>query len=300
MRIEILREDENDFEYVDKEYNVKLSDAELWEYIREDLPYLDLTTHLLEVPGQKAELTLSARGKVVAACIEEAARIAELLDCRVKETGTSGKWMEEGTLLTLQGDSEKLHEAWRLCQILLEYACGMATYAREMLENVHEINPECEIFITRKSFPFAKRFCVRALLCGGVIPHRLGLSETVLVFEQHRKLYENEVAFESAFKKLKSRCIEKKLVIECDTVADAVKMLALGADVIQMDKCSPDVLRNLMLEKNRQYPHAKILAAGGIHRDNAAEFADTGIEGIVSSRPYQAGMADIKATWRRI
>lgn len=277
---------------------MKLSDVELWEYIREDLPYLDLTTHLLEAHRQEAELILSVRGKVLTACIEEAARIGELLDCRVKESVFSGQWIDQGALLTLQGDSEALHEAWRLCQILLEYACGMATYAREMLDNVHAVNPECEIFVTRKSFPFAKRFCVRALLCAGVIPHRLGLSETVLVFEQHRKLFENETAFESAFKQLKIRCVEKKLVVECDSVKDALKMLALGADVIQMDKCSPDVLRDLVVRKNRQYPHATILAAGGIHKDNAAEFAGTGIEGIVTSRPYQAGMADIKATWR--
>lgn len=276
---------------------MKLSDAELWEYIREDVPYLDLTTYLLDGPECSATLTIRPRERVVAACTEEAARIAELLGCEVESCANSGTWIENKDLLVIRGSGESLHQAWRTCQILLEYACGMATYAREMLDAAHAVNPGCEIFVTRKSFPFAKRFCVRALLCGGVLPHRLGLSETVLVFDQHRALYEDAAAFESALAQLKSRCAEKKLVVESESLEDAKKMLELGADVIQMDKAAPELLEQIVAYKREHHPHTSILAAGGIHKDNVALFASSGVEGIVTSRPYQAGMADLKALW---
>jgi len=61
----------------------RLSDHELHTYIREDLPYFDLTTHLLDVPLQEATLSIVTRQKVIAACTEEAARTGELLDCNL-------------------------------------------------------------------------------------------------------------------------------------------------------------------------------------------------------------------------
>lgn len=276
----------------------RLSDPELWEYIRGDLPYFDLTTQMLALPPQQGTLRILTRDNVVAACTEEAARVGELLGCTAGAVYPSGTEVEAGSvLLELRGDHEALHAAWRLCQILLEYACGMATRARTMLKKAHAVNPHCELFVTRKSFPFAKRFAVRALMCGGAMPHRLGLSETVLVFEQHRSLYPDRAAFEAAMRELKLRCAEKKLTVESETLEDAKQMLALGADVIQMDKCGPETLHELVLYKNERYPHASILAAGGINPSNVADFAASGVNGVVTSNPYQAGMADLTARW---
>ena len=159
------------------------------------------------------------------------------------------------------------------------------------------VNPRCEILTTRKSFPFAKRFCIRALLCGGVLPHRLGLSETVLVFDKHRNLFADAVAFEAAFRALKTRCVEKKLVAESETLEDASRLLGLGADVIQMDKCSLETLQATVAYKNEHHPDARILAAGGINPQNVAAYAETGVDGIVTSSPYQAKAADLTAKW---
>lgn len=276
----------------------RLSDHELWEYIREDLPYFDLTTRLLDLPPQAATLRIITRERVVAACTEEAARIGELLGCEAPAFAASGSVVEgRGVLLELHGPHEALHQAWRLAQILLEYACGMATRAQMMEQKAHTVNPGCEILVTRKSFPFAKRFAIRALLSGGAMPHRLGLSESVLIFDNHRALYGSPEAFEAALPAIKARCVEKKLAVESETLEDAKRMLELGADVIQMDKNPAEVIAELVAYKNRHYPHASILAAGGINAANVAEFAATGVDGIVTSSPYQAGMADLTSEW---
>ena len=39
----------------------RLSDPELWEYIRGDVPYFDLTTHLLALPPQQGTLKVLTR-----------------------------------------------------------------------------------------------------------------------------------------------------------------------------------------------------------------------------------------------
>jgi len=206
------------------------SDQELWEYIREDLPYFDLTTHLLAPLPQHATLSILTRDEAIMACGSEAARIAELLGCEVKFIAQSGTLLHaKDVLLEIYGDAESLHKAWKICQVFLEYSCSLATNAKKMLEKTHSVNPNCEILVTRKSFPFAKKFCMCALLVGGVMPHRLGISESVLIFDQHRALFEDEKAFEVALGSMKKRCVENKVVVESSTLEDAQKMLQLGA-----------------------------------------------------------------------
>jgi molybdenum transport protein len=275
------------------------SDQELWEYIREDIPYFDLTTHLLAPAPQKAILSITTRDAIVMACGDAAARMAELLGCEVKFKAESGSLLgKNGLLLEIEGDAKSLHKAWRVCQVFLEYACALATNAHQMLEQVRSVNPHCEVLVTRKSFPFAKRFCVSALMVGGVMPHRLGLSETILIFNHHRVMYENKEAFERALLELKKRCVEKKLVVESQTLEDAKRMLQLGADVLQLDKCNIEIIGEIVRYKNENFPHAKITAAGGVNMKNAAHFAETGVDAVVTSSLYKAGMSDLTSSWR--
>jgi molybdenum transport protein len=278
---------------------MRLSDQELLEYIREDIPYFDLTTHLLNVDHKQGVLEIKTRENITVACVEEAQRIGELLGCSAVRKVNSGSELEAGeTLLELRAATDVLHQAWRITQILLEYSCGMATAGRKMVADVKEVNPKCEVFVTRKSFPFAKHFVMRSLISAGVLPHRLGLSESVLIFDNHRALYNTPEEFEAALPSIKERCVEKKLVVESESLEDAKKMLSLGADVIQMDKTTPEVLRELVEYKNQNYPNAKILAAGGINRKNAKEYAATGIDAVVTSSLYSAGLSDLTSSFR--
>lgn len=199
-----------------------LNDYELLEYIKEDVPYVDLTTYLQDSNTKKAQLEIFTREDVVVSCTPEAARIAELLGCEVlsylspKSTATANS-----VLLSFTGEYEKVHQAWKLSQVLLEYACKMATYAKQMKSLAGEVNPHCEILTTRKSFPFAKRFCIKAILDGGALPHRLGLSESILFFPQHRSIYADDESFYMKIKDIKSRLPEKKIVVESNNFQDA-------------------------------------------------------------------------------
>lgn len=276
------------------------SDQELWEYIREDLPYFDLTTHLLAPSHQEATLSVLTRDDILVAGTNEAARMAELLGCKVTfkaQAGTNAS--KKSVLLEICGDAKSLHKAWKICQVFLEYACALATKANKMLQKAHSVNQNCEILVTRKSFPFAKRFCMQALLESGVMPHRLGLSESVLIFEQHRAMFEDENTFEEAFVSMKKRCVENKLVIESSTLKDAQKMLQLGADVIQLDKCETDVIASVVSYKNKNFPHAKIIAAGGINMENVALYVQTGVDAVVTSSLYNVGMANLTSVWSK-
>lgn len=273
-----------------------LSIQELEKYIQDDLPYFDLTTSLQNCNSVKAQIEVFTREDIIVSCSEEAAKIAELLNCKIEFFEKSKTKIEKGsTILKYSGDYEDIHKAWRLTQILLEYSCKISTYAHAMKEKIEKVNPSCELLTTRKTFPFSKRFCIKAAFCGGAMPHRLNLSETVLFFEGHRILYKNNLEFYEDLKRIKTKIPEKKLNVESDNFEDSVNLMKNGVDVLQLDKIDFEELEKIITYKNENFPLVKILVAGGINLGNIEKYASYKIDGVVTSSVYNCGMANISS-----
>ena len=273
-----------------------LTTSELEKYIQDDLPYFDLTTSLQNCNNVFAQIEVYTREDIIVSCSEEAAKIAELLNCKVdffvKSKNKIGK---DGIISRFSGLYEDIHKAWRLTQILLEYSCKISTYAHEMKEKIEKINPSCELLTTRKTFPFSKRFCIKAAFCGGAMPHRLNLSETVLFFEGHRILYKNNEEFYEDLKRIKTKIPEKKLNVESESLKDSINLMKVGVDVIQLDKIDFEELERIITYKNENFPNVKILVAGGINLTNIEKYASYKIDGVVTSSVYNCGMANISS-----
>ena len=54
-----------------------------------------------------------------------------------------------------------------------------------MVDTAAKINPLVSIAATKKILPGSKELAPKAVVVGEGFPHRLGLSETILIFEQH-------------------------------------------------------------------------------------------------------------------
>lgn len=273
-----------------------LSTFELEKYIQDDLPYFDLTTSLQNCNNVKAQIEVYTRENIIVSCSEEAAKIAELLNCKVDFFVKSKNKLEKGsTILRFSGLYEDIHKAWRLTQILLEYSCKISTYSYEMNQKIKNVNQHCELLTTRKTFPFSKRFCIKAAFCGGAMPHRLNLSETVLFFEGHRILYKNNQEFYEDLKKIKTKIPEKKLNVESESFEDSINLMKIGVDVIQLDKIDFEELEKIITYKNENFSNVKILVAGGINLTNIEKYASYKIDGVVTSSVYNCGMANISS-----
>lgn len=271
-----------------------LDDNELLTYIKGDVPYFDLTTYMQESGNKKAKLEIYTREEVMVSCSKEASRIAQLLGCEILTCIPERHVAHEGeVILSFFGSYEKVHQAWKLTQVLLEYSCKMATYTNNMLKIIKAVNPTCELLATRKTFPFSKRLCIKAIMDGGAMPHRLGLSESILFFAQHRTVYNNNEEFYKEILNFKTRLPEKKIIVESETFEDSVTLLKHGVDVLQLDKVSIETLEKIMKYKDENYAHVNILMAGGVNIKNAQKFASTGIDGIVTSALYVQGMSNL-------
>ncbi|CUU76454.1 molybdenum transport system protein ModD [Campylobacter hyointestinalis subsp. hyointestinalis] len=273
---------------------IKFSSLELEDLVKSDIPFNDLTTELMET-GAKVELSISSRGEITLSCLDTVSQICKARDLEFNSDFTNSTRVESGAqILSVIGDFSELHAVYKSIQNLLEYACGIATSANMVVKIVKEASPDCEVLVTRKVFPFAKKLCLKAALEGGAKVHRLGLSDSVLFFENHTNAYKSLDEFLSDISKFKKRLCERKIIVEASDLEFAKATLKAGSDGVQCDKMSVEDVKKVVEFKNANFANAIVLAAGGISEKNAKEYAKTGINAIVTSAVYK-GVADLGA-----
>jgi molybdenum transport protein len=118
----------------------------------------------------------------------------------------------------------------------------------------------------------------------------------VLVFKQHTAFFGGLEAFLGTVTELKLKARESKIIIEADSLEEALLIARSGADIVQLDKIEPAELANTVTAIRAANPNILISAAGGINEANAAEYAATGIDIIVLSSVYFGKPADIGVT----
>ncbi len=270
-----------------------LPDSVLDEFLADDVPLLDLTTHVLAIGAKPGRMVFTARNAMVVACAEEAARIIERAGGKVDLQTQSGEALAAGALiLNATGPAQALLRAWKISQNLIEVAAGIATATRGIVDAARAVKPRVGIVCTRKNAPGTKLTSLKAILAGGATPHRLGLSETILIFAEHRAFFEGTPPKE-VIALVRQAVAEKKIVVEVGSIDEALLWASAGADVIQTEKFSPQDVETVCraLEKLPVKPHLAV--AGGVNAGNAGAYASAGADVLVTSAPYWAKPCDV-------
>ncbi len=272
--------------------------AELERLVADDAPYGDLTTLALGIDHSPGRMEFSARDAMTVAEAESAATMLEITGCRVNLAAGSGTALSPGAMiLTARGSAASLHRGWKVSQTLIEIWSGVATAARAIVDAATAVVPDIVVACTRKNVPGTKSFAVRAVRAGGATMHRLGLSETILVFPEHRAFLAEPLT--ETVMRLRQVAPEKKLVIETNTIDQAMAAAAAGFDVIQAEKFTPAQIAALV-EQVRGAPlrtgvaRPLVAAAGGVNAGNAAAYAKAGADILVTSAPYLARPCDVQ------
>jgi molybdenum transport protein len=180
-----------------------------------------------------------------------------------------------------------------MAQTLIEIWSGVASAARAIVDAAKAASPHVAVACTRKTTPGTKPFAIAAIKAGGATVHRLGLSETVLVFPEHLAFLGDE-PLPALVARLARAAPEKKLIIEVTAIAAALAAAEAGFDVIQAEKFSPaeiSALRKQLVSARRR---PLIAAAGGVNAENAAAYASAGADVLVTSSPYLARPRDVQ------
>jgi molybdenum transport protein len=274
-----------------------VSRAELEALLQDDVPYGDLTTEALGIGAVSGVMRFSARDRMALALAEDAAALIELAGCRVELLAASGTVLEKGApILRAHGPASALLRSWKVAQTLIELWSGVATDAAAIVSAARSVVPDITVACTRKNVPGVKRFAVAAVKAGGAVMHRLGLSETVLVFPEHRAFL-GSASLSDIVARLRRVAPEKRLVVEVNTVDQAVSAVEAGFDVIQAEKFPVDQIAALVARINAmRSPQTRpvIAAAGGVNAQNAAAYAQAGADVLVTSAPYLARPRDVQ------
>lgn len=266
---------------------VFISDDILEKFIKEDVPYIDLTTTMLGIAGKKGRISFMCRDQAIVCGTEEVLRIMGKLNITPLNHLPSGSNVKPGTvILQAEGRAENLHLAWKVSQNILEYASGIATRTAAILARARQANPDIQLLSTRKVFPGTKELSIKAVLAGGGMPHRLGLSETILVFQQHWAFLGGFSQLLDSLRDWQAFKLEKKIIVEVTSEEEAIQVCQAGADGVQFDKVASPVLLQAAARLRDINPKIIILAAGGINAENAAEYGASGIDAIVTTAMY--------------
>ena len=184
----------------------------------------------------------------------------------------------------------------KVAMTLVEYASGIASRAGRLVVAARSANPDIGVACTRKNFPAPRAISVKAVMAGGASIHRLGLSETVLVFPNHTAFPVRTARGVGGARQGAS--LEKKLMVEADDVEEAEALARAGVDVLQLDKMPVGDVAEVVVRVKRLGLSTVVTATGGVNEENAAAYAATGCALLVTSSCYFGRPADVKATIR--
>lgn len=272
----------------------RLDDTRLLALLQEDVPLGDLTTDSLPLRDRTGRISFHARGAMQLSGIEEAARLLTLCGATVAPGPRSGTTVAAGSeLLQARGPATALLRGWKLAQTMVEFMSGIAGATAALVLAVREAGHPCPVACTRKNPPGTRALTALAVRDGGGILHRLGLSETLLVFPEHRALLAPE-DWPHSLARLRAQQPEKRLVVEVGSPEEAWDAATAGAEVLQLERFSPAELAALRSRLHAAGLQPRLAPAGGVNLGNAAAFARAGADFLVTSSPYFAPPSDVQ------
>lgn len=269
-----------------------VSDSELDAILTQDIPYGDLTTLLLGIDQTPGQLTIYPKTDTVISGLTVAQRLFQRVHLSVTTLAMDGDFVSAQTpILKASGPAGAIHATYKTAQNILEYCSGIAHRCAQLHAQATAVNPHCQIVTTRKHFPGTKTLSLMAAYHGKARPHRLGLSDSVLIFDQHRVFLDPTL---SEIESLKKTDPERKIAIEANTQEEALRFALLPVDIIQCERFSIESLRKTIKAAHEKNPHLLFSAAGGVCADNARALAATGVDFLVTSWPYFGKPIDFK------
>jgi molybdenum transport protein len=273
---------------------IYFTDQEIDQLLMEDIQYFDLTTSILRLENKPAKIQISTRESTVVCCTEEVMKIFNKTGIQTTLFTPSGEHLEkEVKFLEGEGLSGNLFAISRTIENILRYASGIATRTRMLVEKAQAVNKGVIIVTTRKTIPYTRKIAVKAVKAGGASIHRLGLSESILVYKNHYNFLGGPGHLEKRIRDQKTQTGGKAITVEVETMEDAIAIAGTGIDIIQLDKFSAGDIKKLRKEVTKINAAIKLAAAGDITIRNVQDYANSGADILVTSWPYYGEPADM-------
>lgn len=225
--------------------------------LAEDAPHGDRTTEALGLAG-RAKAVLLAKQDLVVCGVPACLRTFELADasCRVEVLAKEGAQVAPGALLGLvEGPLPALLLAERTALNLLQRLSGIATFSRLAAQAV--AGTPCRVCDTRKTTPGLRALEKYAVRTGGATNHRMGLSDGILIKDNHAAA---AGSVGEAVRRAKASVGHLwKIEAEAKSLSEFREAVAAGADVVLLDNMTDEEMAACVRER----PAGLFLEASG-------------------------------------
>ncbi|MGA2698206.1 MAG: carboxylating nicotinate-nucleotide diphosphorylase [Methanoregula sp.] len=248
----------------------------LKKFIDEDAPFGDVTSDAI-IPDITCRAVIRTEQEGIAAGLSEAAALFSHFGVDVQQETRDGEPVVTGkVLLSLSGEAKKILLVERTALNIIGRMSGIATQTRKLADQVKGENPRCRVAGTRKTCPGLRALDKKAVTLGGGDPHRSGLSDGVLIKDNHLVL----VPINEAITRAKAASAYRKIEIEVENTGDALAAARTGADILLFDNMTPDTVRKTIrdLEQAGLRDRVTIELSGGITAETIQEYARTGAD----------------------
>jgi nicotinate-nucleotide pyrophosphorylase (carboxylating) len=174
---------------------------------------------------------------------------------------------------------------------MLGHLSGIATLTRTWVTAV--AGTSAKIRDTRKTTPGLRDLEKYAVRCGGGVNHRRGLSDGILIKDNHATAAGGPAA---ALDLVRSAYPDSglRVQVEVDDLAQLAAVLSHGAREVLLDNFTDEELRRAVHLVRADHPDVAIEASGGLTLDRAKTVADTGVDYLaVGALTHSAPVLDI-------
>lgn len=253
-------------------------DPLLLQALREDMPGEDVSTNAVMPCACPGTVDLIAKQDGIVAGLDVFARVFTLLDpvTEVEFFCKDGDAVKNGEKLgVVNGDIRVLLSGERVALNYLQRMSGIATYTHEVASLLEGTG--ITLLDTRKTSPNNRVFEKYAVRVGGGCNHRTGLSDGVLLKDNHIGAA-GGVAKAVAMARAYAPFV-RKIEIEVENLDQTREAVEAGADIIMLDNMSDaDMRAAVQLIAGR----AQTECSGNVTKENIARLKDIGVDFVSS------------------
>lgn len=242
--------------------------------LEEDMPGGDITTISTVPENAVAEGAFKAKADGVICGLDIAKRSFELCGggVDINFLVAEGDYVKKGDVIaTVKGNARTILMAERTALNLMQRASGIATAARIACEAVK--GTSTRITDTRKTMPGLRPLDKYAVRVGGAVNHRYGLSDGVLIKDNHIAAAGSITKAVASAKAYAPHTL--KIEVETENMDQVAEALAAGADIIMLDNMTCAQMKEAVVYIGGR---AVTEASGNMGERDLREVAESGVD----------------------
>lgn len=246
--------------------------------LEEDLGSGDATTASILTGLEMGKAHVVAKSELVIAGGDVFREAFFLIDGRIQMTSRlpDGEKVQRGQVVAeISGPLAGILMAERVALNFFQRMCGIATMTRQYVEAV--AGTKAKILDTRKTAPGLRILDKYAVRIGGGTNHRFGLSNCILIKENHIEAARGIGEAIGRARQAASHTL--KIEVEVKNLRELQEALAAEADIIMLDNMSIPDMREAVLRVNGKVP---LEASGNVTLETVRQIAETGVNFISS------------------